>query len=165
MPKYSRVRPGHILAERWFAKAGLEALSDVYRRYLVERGYATQTVESYFRSVAHFVHWASPRGIAPNEVGDALIDRFIYEHLPRCHCAPRCKRTRTDIHAAVRRFLEMPSIARATPVSTMFAAIAREVSKRLTATVVDEDDNRHQSGAHHFRFDGHHCDTARSQAG
>jgi hypothetical protein len=24
---------------------------------------------------------------------------------------------------------------------------------------------RHQSGAHHFRFDGHHCDRARSQAG
>ncbi len=128
MPKYSRVRPGHILAERWFAKAGLEELSGVYRRYLVERGYATQTVEGYFRSVAHFVHWASLQGIAPNEVGDALIDRFIDEHLPRCHCAPRCKRTRTDVHAAVRRFLEMPSIDRATPVSTMFEAIAREVT-------------------------------------
>ena len=128
MPKYSRLRPGHILAERWFAKAGLEALSDSYRRHLVERGYATQTVESYFRSAAHFVHWASQQGIAPNEVDDALIDRFLYEHLPHCHFAPRCKRTRTDIHAAVRQFLEMPSIARATPASTIFAAIAREVT-------------------------------------
>ncbi|WP_206955875.1 hypothetical protein [Trinickia acidisoli] len=37
--------------------------------------------------------------------------------------------------------------------------------KHLTTTVVDDGENRHQSGAHHFRFDGHHCDRARSQAG
>ncbi|MGF6507721.1 aspartate/methionine/tyrosine aminotransferase [Paraburkholderia sp. 32] len=38
-------------------------------------------------------------------------------------------------------------------------------SKRLTTTVVDGGENRHQSGAHHFRFDGHHCDRVGSQAG
>ena len=37
--------------------------------------------------------------------------------------------------------------------------------KRLTTTVIDDGENRHQSGAHHFRFDGHHCDRAGSQAG
>ena len=37
--------------------------------------------------------------------------------------------------------------------------------KRLTTTVVDGGENRHQSGAHHFRFDGHHCDRVGSQAG
>ncbi|WP_208524316.1 hypothetical protein, partial [Paraburkholderia tuberum] len=30
--------------------------------------------------------------------------------------------------------------------------------KHLTTTVVDDGEKRHQSGAHHFRFDGHHCD-------
>lgn len=39
------------------------------------------------------------------------------------------------------------------------------VSKRLTTTVVDDGENRHQSGAHHFRFDGHHCDRVGSEAG
>jgi hypothetical protein len=37
--------------------------------------------------------------------------------------------------------------------------------KRLTTTVIDDGENRPQSGAHHFRFDGHHCDRAGSQAG
>ncbi|WP_206955026.1 hypothetical protein [Trinickia acidisoli] len=37
--------------------------------------------------------------------------------------------------------------------------------KHLTTTVVDDGEKRHQSGAHHFRFDGHHRDRARRQAG
>ncbi|MGF6787723.1 glutathione S-transferase [Paraburkholderia sp. 35.1] len=37
--------------------------------------------------------------------------------------------------------------------------------KHLTTTVVDDGEKRHQSGAHHFRFDGHHCDRVGSQAG
>lgn len=37
--------------------------------------------------------------------------------------------------------------------------------KHLATTVIDDGEMRHQSGAHHFRFDGHHCDRARSQAG
>jgi integrase/recombinase XerD len=57
MPTHSRVRPGHILAQRWFSDAGLGAHADSYCRYLTERGYRQVTVESYFRSVAHFVHW------------------------------------------------------------------------------------------------------------
>ncbi len=71
MPKHSRLRPGHILAERWFAKAGLEAPADLFHRYLAERGYAAETVESYFRSVAHFVHWASQQGTTLSEADDA----------------------------------------------------------------------------------------------
>lgn len=30
MPKCSRLRSGHTLARRWFAKAGLEAHADAY---------------------------------------------------------------------------------------------------------------------------------------
>ncbi|MGF6638204.1 hypothetical protein OKW39_005420 [Paraburkholderia sp. MM6662-R1] len=39
------------------------------------------------------------------------------------------------------------------------------LSKHLTTTVVDDGEKRHQSGAHHFRFDGHHCDRVGSQVG
>jgi site-specific recombinase XerD len=77
MPKYSRLRSGHILARRWFAKAGLEAHADAYIRYLTEHGYAVPTVECYFRCVAHFLHWAVQQHAAFHDVGDALIDRWI----------------------------------------------------------------------------------------
>ncbi|MDR8876561.1 DHA2 family efflux MFS transporter permease subunit [Burkholderia multivorans] len=44
-------------------------------------------------------------------------------------------------------------------------AYVRSKRKHLATTVIDDGEKRHQSGAHHFRFDGHHCDRAGSQAG
>jgi len=84
MPECSRLRSAHILARRWFAKAGLDAHADAYIRYLTEHGYAVPTVECYFRCVAHFLHWAVQQHAAFHDVSDALIDRFIHGHLPRC---------------------------------------------------------------------------------
>lgn len=128
MPKYSRLKPGHILAQRWFAKADLEADAGAYVRYLAERGYARETVECYFRSVAHFAHWMSQQGIAFRDVDDVMIDRFLRGHLPHCQCAPLCRRTRADVHAALKHFRDMLGIARAAPVSTVSAAIAAELA-------------------------------------
>jgi len=110
MPKFSRLRSGHILARRWFAKAGLEAHADAYIRYLTEHGYAVPTVECYFRCVAHFVHWAVQQHAAFHDVGDALIDRFIHGHLPHCQCAPQCRRTNADVHAALMHFLAISKV-------------------------------------------------------
>ena len=107
MPIHSRLKPGHILAEQWFIKAALEAHADAYVQYLTERGYARETVECYFRSVAHFVHWASQQDVALCDINEAVINRFLDGHLPHCRCAPRCRRTRTDAHAALKHFLVM----------------------------------------------------------
>jgi integrase/recombinase XerD len=128
MPKYSRLRSGHILARRWFAKAGLEAHADAYIRYLTEHGYAVPTVECYFRCVAHFLHWAVQQHAAFHDVGDALIDRFIHGHLPHCQCAPQCRRTSADVHAALMHFLDMYGIARATPTPIVSASIDAELA-------------------------------------
>ncbi|MCX5545848.1 tyrosine-type recombinase/integrase [Paraburkholderia sp. CNPSo 3076] len=128
MPTHSRVRPGHILAQRWFSDAGLGAHADSYCRYLTERGYRQVTVESYFRSVAHFVHWISGQGMGLRELSGPLIDRFLYDHLPHCHCAGKCKRTGADMHAALMRFLEMPDVTHAQPVSNASVFIARELA-------------------------------------
>ncbi|WP_349606106.1 site-specific integrase [Cupriavidus sp. DF5525] len=107
MPTYSRIKPGHLLSERWFAKAALGAHADAYVHYLTERGYARETVECYFRSVAHFVHWNSLRGVVLREMDEAVINRFLDGHLPHCRCAPRCRRTRADVHAALKHFFAM----------------------------------------------------------
>ncbi|REE18333.1 hypothetical protein B0G71_1338 [Paraburkholderia sp. BL27I4N3] len=123
MPKCSRLRSGHILARRWFAEAGLEAHADAYIRYLTEHGYAVPTVECYFRCVAHFLHWAVQQHAAFHDVGDALIERFIQEHLPHCQCAPQCRRTSADVHAALMHFLDMYGIARATPAPIVSASL------------------------------------------
>jgi len=112
MPTYSRIKPGHLLGERWFAKAALGTHADAYIHYLTERGYARETVECYFMSVAHFVHWISQQDIAFFDISEAIIDRFLYGHLPHCRCAPQCRRTRTDVRAAVKHFSAMLDDAR-----------------------------------------------------
>jgi site-specific recombinase XerD len=128
MQTHARLKPGHVLAQRWFATAGLEPHADSYCRYLTKRGYGQRTVESYFRSVAHFVHWISRQGIGLHEADDALIDRFLSVHLPHCRCARKCKRTGSDVHAAVVGFLEMTGTVHTAPVSTVSAVIAREIA-------------------------------------
>lgn len=128
MLTYSRLRPGHFLAQRWFAQSGMETHAASYRRYLTKRGYSQNTMERYYRGLAHFAHWISGQRIGLREVDDALIGRFLFGHLLHCHCAPKCERTRTNIHAAVTLFLEMRGIARVGPISPVSTAIAREIA-------------------------------------
>ncbi|WP_165848140.1 site-specific integrase [Paraburkholderia lacunae] len=87
MPTYSRIKRGHILGRQWFAKAALEAHADAYVLYLSERGYAAETVQCYLRSVAHFVHWISQRGVGLGDISESAITRYLACHLPRCRCA------------------------------------------------------------------------------
>ncbi|OUL73404.1 hypothetical protein CA603_43770 [Paraburkholderia hospita] len=128
MLTHSRPRPGHILAQRWLVQYGMEAHAASYRRYLTKRGYSHNTIERYYRGLAHFAHWISEQGIGLREVDDALIDRFLFVHLLHCHCAPKCERSRTSIHAALKLFIEMRGIARAEPISSVSTAISREVA-------------------------------------
>ncbi|MFX1764851.1 site-specific integrase [Paraburkholderia sp. A1RI-2L] len=104
------------------------AHADSYCRYLTERGYRPVTVESYFRSVAHFLHWISGQGIGLRELSGPLIDRFLSGHLPHCHCARKCKRTRADMHAAVMSFVEMSNVTDVESVSSVSVFIARELA-------------------------------------
>jgi integrase/recombinase XerD len=128
MLTHSRLRTGHILAQRWFAQSGMETHAASYRQYLTKRGYSQNTIERYYRGLAHFAYWISEQGVGFREVDDALIGRFLFAHLLQCHCAPKCERSRISIHAAVTLFLEMRGIARARPISSVSTAIAREVA-------------------------------------
>lgn len=107
MPKHTRFRSGQRRSEEWFEAASLASSADAYVRYLAERGYATESIKGYFRSVAHFIHWFTRRGVGVNDVSEALIDRFLQRHLPRCRCAPRCYRVRSEVRPALRHFLRM----------------------------------------------------------
>jgi site-specific recombinase XerD len=128
MSTYSRLKPGHILAQRWFARAALEAHANAYVQYLTERGYARETVERYFRSVAHFVRWISQQDVALCDLSETLVNRFLDGRLPRCRCAPRCRRARVDARAALKHFLAMLGKAQTQLVPIVSASIAAELT-------------------------------------
>lgn len=127
--KPTRSRSAQRTSGEWFANTVIDRHADAYIQYLARRGYAAATITGYFRSVAHFAHWCAQQRASVSDLGEALIDRFLNQHLPHCRCAPRCWRTRIEVRPALRHFLEMLRIEEVCPrkVSTIPAAIAAEL--------------------------------------
>jgi len=89
------------ISRDWFFGTVLSPSSDAYIRFLTDRGYAHGTVNSYLRCVAHFAHWSASRRLALDGIHEATVASFLDRHLPGCHCAPRCCRTRNEVRAAL----------------------------------------------------------------
>jgi integrase/recombinase XerD len=95
------------IATEWFANTGLASRARDYLRYLTVRGYSARTICGYFNSVAHFVHWLGRGTLEVADLNEGVFERFLNEHLARCRCAQRCCRSRADVRAGLRCFLEM----------------------------------------------------------
>jgi len=91
--------------QAWFSGTVLSPYVDGYVVYLKDRGYARATINSYPRAVAHFAHWSAPRLSALEDGDEKRVRCFVDNHLPRCQCAPRCIRTRTEVRAALMRLV------------------------------------------------------------
>jgi site-specific recombinase XerD len=63
--------------EGWFAAAALAPQCKAYVQYLAERGYDVRSIKSYFRSVAHFVHWLTQHRVHASQINEALVNRFL----------------------------------------------------------------------------------------
>jgi len=99
--------PAKRLAREWFSASVFNASADTYIQYLAERGYATKTIEGYFRSAAHFAHWSEGQRVRLIDFNEALINRFINEHLPDCRCTLPCRLSPTMARAALGHLLTM----------------------------------------------------------
>lgn len=95
------------LAHPWFADSPLSTHVDAYVRYLSERGYAAGTIKAYFNGVAHFARWSRIQQVGLADIDEALINRFMDDHLPVCRCAVPCRHARHDIRAALGHLLAM----------------------------------------------------------
>ncbi len=90
----------------WLCGTVLEPTVDVFVGHLVERGYAPGTIASYLSCVAHFALWSSRERLPLERIDEDIAARFLDEHLPVCRCARRCRRTRSEVRAALARLLE-----------------------------------------------------------
>lgn len=101
------IHPLSPLAHQWFKDSPLSISEDAYVRYLNERGYAAGTVKSYVNCVAHFGYWLRTQEADLTVINNALLKRFIDEHLPVCRCAVRCRRARHELQASLGHLLAM----------------------------------------------------------
>ena len=76
----------------WLSGTVLSASVDAYVRFLIDRGYATGTVNNYLGCVAHLAHWSVSRRLALEDIHETTVASFLDRHLPVCRCAPRCRR-------------------------------------------------------------------------
>jgi integrase/recombinase XerC len=67
--------------------------------------YASNTINNYLAGLTHFAHWISQCNIDVKGIDETLIERFLDDHLPRCHCEKPVFHDRKDLHAALGHLL------------------------------------------------------------
>jgi site-specific recombinase XerD len=85
--------------------SNLGASFDDLIAYLVERGHPVSTIQQYVQSVEHFDGWLRRTRRSAADVDEALVDRFIERHLPRCRCPPPCSTSIRPIRSSLHHLL------------------------------------------------------------
>ncbi len=67
--------------------------------------YPKSTIRGYVATLAHFAHWMTTEQIGLEQLDKALVERFAFEHVPRCQCAPPASCVVPNLRAAGRRLI------------------------------------------------------------
>ena len=89
----------------WLAKGPLAPHIDEFMLYLANRDYAANTFCNYLGVVSHFAQWMHGRRLRLQSIDEALVAKFIDQHLPRCHCSGPVQRDRRTLSAALGHLL------------------------------------------------------------
>jgi len=94
-------------ARDWLFDSGFEPSAEALARRLRDLGYAAGTIRGYLSCVAHFAHWSSGERLGLESIDEGAVSRFLGHHLPVCRCAPRCRRAREEVRAALVHLLSV----------------------------------------------------------
>jgi integrase/recombinase XerC len=75
--------------------------TDTFDRYLIERGYARNTARAYLGHASHFLLWTQRSGLDLRRIDEAVIARFVDDHLPHCNCGWQTRGDPRDARAAL----------------------------------------------------------------
>ncbi len=118
----------------WLEDSILQPYVSRYGAHLRRGRYAPSTQRVYLCCVAHFAHWLTGERCGLTTIGEAVVARFLSEHLPACGCPYPVRRLRHELRAALAQLLE---VLRADGVGTLDPALDTAVAQELA------------------RFDGH----------
>ncbi len=89
----------------WLLESQLAPHVDAFMLHLLDCRYASNTIDNYLAGLTHFAHWISLCNIDVKSIDETLIERFLDDHLPRCHCEKPVFHDRIDLHAALGHLL------------------------------------------------------------
>jgi integrase/recombinase XerC len=75
--------------------------ADAFDRYLIERGYAHNTVRAYLGYASHFLRWTQRSALDLRRVDEPVVAQFLDDHLPHCNCGWPTRGDRREAHAAL----------------------------------------------------------------
>jgi site-specific recombinase XerD len=82
----------------------IAGLINLYTSTLERRGYTPTAIHAYRGAVEHFLAWSALKADAV-EIGEASLQRFVYEHLRGCDCRGRLQRGKVTARSALRHLL------------------------------------------------------------
>jgi len=73
--------------------------------YLRGTGYARKSLHQLLAVVEHFSRWMSTQSLRVRDLDEAVVERFVRSHLPRCRCPKPAPRARIHYRSALRLLL------------------------------------------------------------
>ncbi|EGV27614.1 integrase family protein [Thiorhodococcus drewsii AZ1] len=102
-------------------------LLESFSVYLERRGHRHQVAHRYCQAVRHFLHWRRMSDVSAEERFDRrMVQIFLDEHLPACHCPAPIVRTRKTVRAALNQLLMMTGQPRLIPQAPLASAIIED---------------------------------------
>lgn len=114
----------------WLEDSILQPYVSRYGAHLRRGRYAPSTQRVYLCCVAHFAYWLTAEQCSLSMIGEAMVARFLSEHLPVCSCLYPVRRLRHELRAALAQLLEVlraDSIGAQDPASD--TAVAQELAR------------------------------------
>lgn len=91
----------------WLENSVLQPYVSRYGQHLRRGRYAPSTQRVYLCCVAHFAHWLTGEQYGLHAIDEALVARFLSEHLPTCSCPYPVRRLRHELRAAITLLLKV----------------------------------------------------------
>lgn len=91
----------------WLEGSILQPYVSRYGAQLCRGRYALSTQRVYLCCVAHFAYWLTVERCSLSAIGEAMVARFLSEHLPVCSCPYPVRRLRHELRAALAQLLEV----------------------------------------------------------
>lgn len=100
-----------------------------YGAHLRRGRYAPSTQRVYLYCVAHFAYWLTVERCSLSAIGEAMVARFLSEHLPVCSCPYPVRRLRHKLRALTQllEMLRAKGIGAQNPASDM--GVAQELAR------------------------------------
>lgn len=115
------------MLKRYFRSAAVlsrlraSAIHDEIERLVIrldERGHSPLVVQQYVQGVEHFSRWLTTRRKGNILVDRTAVERFLQEHIPKCHCPPPASRSTISLRAALNHLLLAIRAGEKTPASS-----------------------------------------------